>query len=224
MTTFANDEERFAWIRQNVYVAVVSDILDAVGHRDQAMHYRLRPLDPDNCTIVGRARTLRWMQIDHVIKEDPYGNEIDAIDALKPGDVVVHSTDYSGVVAPWGELMTTASMARGAVGCICDAMIRDCKMIMKMGFPVFYQGIGPLDSMGRGYVVAYDVPIRCGEVLVHSGDLIFADFDGVVAVPKSVEDEVLERAMEKVGKENVTREELKEGKTLREVYNKYRVL
>jgi len=224
MTAFANDEERFTWIRQNVYVAVVSDILDELGHRRQAMHQRLRPLDPDNCTIVGRARTLRWMETDYVVEEDPYGNEIDAIDSLNPGDVIVHSTDYSGTIAPWGELMTTVCKVRGAVGCICDSMVRDCKRIMEMGFPVFCQAIGPLDSKGRGWVVAYDVPIRCGEVLVHPGDLIFSDFDGVIVVPQAVEDDVLQRAMEKVGKENVTREELKEGKTLREVYNKYRVL
>ncbi len=224
MTAFANDEERFAWIRQNVYVPVVSDILDELGHKHQAMHPRLRPLDPDNCTIVGRARTLRWMETDYIVEEDPYGNEIDAIDSLRPGDVAVHSTDYSGTIAPWGELMTTVCKVRGAVGCICDSMVRDCKRIMEMEFPVFYQGIGPLDSKGRGWVVAYDVPIRCGEVLVHPGDLIYSDFDGVIVVPKDVEDDVLQRAMEKVGKENLTRKELKEGKTLREVYNKYRVL
>jgi len=224
MAAFGSDEEKFAWIRQNVYVPVVSDILDDLGHKDQAMHQRLRPLDPDNCTIVGRARTLRWMQTDYVVEEDPYGNEIDAIDSLRPGDVLVHSTDYSGTIAPWGELMTTVCKVRGAVGCICDAMIRDCKRIMAMEFPVFMAGIGPLDSKGRGLVVAYDVPIRCGEVLVRPGDLIFADFDGVVSIPRGIEDAVLDQAVDKVGKENMTRKELEAGKTLREVYNKYRVL
>ncbi|MBN1345096.1 MAG: RraA family protein [Phycisphaerae bacterium] len=224
MTAFANDEERFKWIRENVYVPVVSDILDDLGIKTQAMHPRLRPLDADNCIMVGRARTLRWMQTDYVVEEDPYGNEIDAIDSLRPGDVVMHSTDYSGTIAPWGELMTTVCKVRGAVGCICDALVRDCKRIMAMGFPLFHAGIAPLDSKGRGLVVAYDVPIRCGEVLVHPGDLVFADFDGVVVVPQDVEDEVLGEAMDKVGKENLTRKELQEGKTLREVYNKYRVL
>jgi regulator of RNase E activity RraA len=205
-------------------VPVVCDILDDLGYRDQAMHHRLRPLDADNCIIVGRARTLRWMEVDYVIEKDPYGNEIDAIDSLKPGDVAVHSTDLSGTIAPWGELMTTVCKIRGAVGCICDSLVRDCKRIMDMKFPVFTQGIAPLDSKGRGYVVAYDVPIRCGDVLVNSGDLIFADYDGVVVVPKDVEDKALDQAMEKADKENVTRKELQEGKTLREVYDKYGVL
>ncbi|MCL4177422.1 MAG: RraA family protein [Verrucomicrobia bacterium] len=224
MTTFTNDSERFDWIRQHIYVPVVCDILDALGHRQQAMHQRLRPLDPDHCTIVGRARTVRWMETDYVDEKDPYGLEIEAMDALQPGDVMVHSTDYAGTNAPWGELMSTVAQRRGATGCICDSQIRDCRRIIALGFPVFYQGIRPLDSKGRGRVMAYDVPIRCGEVLVHPGELVFADFDGVVVVPRAVEDEVLRRAAEKAGQETESRRELLAGRSLREVYGKYGVL
>jgi 4-hydroxy-4-methyl-2-oxoglutarate aldolase len=164
------------------------------------------------------------MEADYVQEEDPYGLEIEAMDSLKPGDVMVHSTDYSGTNAPWGELMSTLAMRNGAVGCVCDSQIRDCVKIIEMGFPVYYAGIRPLDSKGRGVVMAYDVPIRCGEVLVQPGNLVFADFDGIVVVPCEVEETVLLKAQEKVGKENLSRQELREGKTLREVYNKYRVL
>jgi len=72
--------------------------------------------------------------------------------------------------------------------------------------------------------MAYDVPVRCGEVLVQPKELIFADFDGVVVVPRSVEAEVLKRAAEKVGKENASRRELLDGRSLREVFNRYGVL
>ncbi len=224
MTSFANDQERFDWIRQRLYVPAVCDILDRLGHRQQAMHQRLRPLDPANCTIVGRARTFRWMETDYVVESDPYGLEIEAMDSLKPGDVAVHSTDYAGSNAPWGELMSTVAKRNGALGCVCDSQIRDGRKIIEMGFPVFYQGIRPLDSQGRGRVMAYDVPVKCGEVLVRPGELVFADFDGIVVVPRDVEDEVLRRAEEKVGKENDSRRELLKGRTLREVYNQYRVL
>ena len=224
MTTFTNDPERFDWIRQHLYVPAVCDILDHFGHRQQAMHQRLRPLDPSNCTIVGRARTVRWMETDYVVAADPYGLEIDAVDALKPGDVMVHSTDHGGTNAPWGELMSTVAKRNGATGCICDSQIRDCQKILAMGFPVFYQGIRPLDSQGRGRVMAYDVPVKCGEVLVHPGELVFADFDGVVVVPRAVEDDVLRLAAEKVGQENESRRELLAGRSLREVFDKYGVL
>jgi 4-hydroxy-4-methyl-2-oxoglutarate aldolase len=224
MADFIDDEKRFAWIRRDLYVAAVCDVLDALGYRDQAMHQRMRPLDPKNCTIVGRARTARWMEVDYVEEQDPYGAEIEFIDSLRPGDVAVHSTDHGGTNAPWGELMSTVAKMHGVTGCICDSMIRDCEKIIALQFPVFSQGIRPLDSMGRGKLMAYDVPIRCGGVLVQSGDLVFADFDGVVIVPAGLEKQVFDRAAEKVGKETTSRKELLEGKTLREVFDKYGVL
>lgn len=220
------DAEIFAFVRTNLYVPVVCDILDSLGYRNQAMHHRLRPLllDRRNCGFVGRSRTFRWMATDYVVTEDPYGLEIDAMDSLRPGDVVVHSTDYEGANAPWGELMSTVAKRNGAVGCVCDSQIRDCVRIADMGFPVYYTGIRPLDSMGRARVMAYDVPVRCGDVLVHPGELVFADFDGIVVVPREVEQRVLELARDKAGKESLSRQELLAGKTLREVYNTYHVL
>lgn len=217
------DEEKFKWIKENLYVPIVCDVLDTLGYRNQAMHQRLRPLDVDNCTIIGRARTYRWMETDYT-EEDAYGLEIEAVDSLKQGDVVVHSTDFAGTNAPWGELMSTIAKRNGAVGCICDSMIRDCKRIMEMRFPVFYGGIRPLDSLGRGRVMAYDVPVRCGDVVVNPGELIYSDFDGIVVVPRDVEEKVLELAYEKVFKENQSRRDLLNGDSLRTVYDRYGVL
>ncbi|HLA58541.1 MAG TPA: RraA family protein [Puia sp.] len=223
--TFHNDSDLFSFIKQHLYVAAVCDILDELGYRNQAMHQRIRPLLPDidNCGFIGRAKTFRWMETDHV-DEDPYGLEIDAMDSLEAGDVVVHSTDHGGTNAPWGELMSTVALRNGVAGCVCDSQIRDCIKIIKMGFPVYYTGIRPLDSKGRAIVMAYDVPVNCGEVLVHPGDIIFADFDGIVVVPKAAEQDVFEKAHEKVHNENLTRKELLIGKSLREVYNKYKSL
>ena len=225
MTQFSTDSEIFAFVKTRLYVAAVCDILDSLGYQHQAMHHRLRPLLPDinACGFVGRARTVRWMETDYVIEADPYGLEIDLMDSLKPGDVVVHSTDFAGTNAPWGELMSTVAKRNGCVGCVCDSQIRDCVRIINMGFPVYYTGIRPLDS-GRGRVMAYDVPVKCGDVLVHPGELVFADFDGIVVIPKAVEQQVLTLALEKAGKENATRAELEQGATLRSVYDKYQVL
>lgn len=223
---FQTDAEIFNFMRRELYVAAVCDILDELGHRHQAMHQRLRPLLPDirKCGFVGRARTVRWMEVDYIPDGNPYGAEIAAVDSLRAGDVIVHSTDYSGTNAPWGELMSTVAKHNGSVGCVCDSQIRDCVKIIEMGYPVYYAGICPRDSKGRGVVMGHDVPIRCGEVLVNPGDLIFADFDGVVVIPRGIESAVLDKALEKVQKENVSRQNLLEGKTLLEVYNKYGVL
>lgn len=223
LLSFKNDLEKFDWMKKSLYVPVVCDVLDTFGYKNQAMHHRLRPLQEDNCTIVGRARTFRWMDTDY-IEDDPYGVEIEAVDSLKPGDVAVHSTDAASTNAPWGELMSTIAQRNGSAGCICDSMIRDCLKIIKLGYPVFYGGIRPLNSLGRGRVMAYDVPIRCGDVLVYPGELIFADFDGIVVVPKAIEDDVLSKAYQYVTKENQSRVDILKGDSLRTVYDRHGVL
>ena len=120
--------------------------------------------------------------------------------------------------------MSTIAKRNGAVGCICDSQVRDTVQIVEMGFPVYYTGIRPLDSKGRARVMAYDVPVRCGDVLVHPQDVIFADYDGIVVIPQDVVAEVIQLAQEKIGKENQARTDLLNGKTLREVFDTYRIL
>ena len=226
MINHNEDKSLFEYIKSNLYVAAVCDILDGLGYRNQAMHQRLRPLlpDPEKCGFIGRARTFRWMETDYIQDENPYGLEIEAMDSLNSGDVVVHSTDYGGTNAPWGELMSTLAKRQGVAGCVCDSQIRDCVKIIKMDFPVFYTGIRPLDSKGRAIVQAYDVPVRCGEVHVNPGDIVYSDFDGIVVVPQAVEGEVFRLASGKVNNESLSRKELLEGKSLREVYDKYKSL
>jgi 4-hydroxy-4-methyl-2-oxoglutarate aldolase len=226
MQVMGADAGWFSRIKGTLYTAAVSDILDELGYRCQAMHQRLRPILPDvrQCGFVGRARTFLWKETARIVTEDPYGLEIDGMDSLRPGDVAVHSTDNSGTNAPWGELMSTIAMRNGAVGCVCDSQIRDCVRIIDMKFPVYCAGIRPVDSKGRGRVEAFDVPIQCGGVQVNPGDLVFADFDGVVVIPRAIEQEVIQKAFEKASKEDLSRQELFEGRTLREVYRKYGVL
>ena len=130
----------------------------------------------------------------------------------------------SGRIAPWGELLSTACIARGATGCVTDGLVRDVKAIRALGFPVFHGGIGPLDSKGRGEVAAIDVPIECAGVTVNPGDLVFGDADGVVVVPQPIVKPTLRQALEKVAGEDRTRAELQQGALLAEVFKKYGVL
>jgi regulator of RNase E activity RraA len=160
----------------------------------------------------------------HYISDDPYALEIEALDSVLAGEVVVVGTRESKRNAPWGELLSTAAMARGARGAVIDGLIRDVKKILALGFPVFAAGIKPVDSRGRGVVVDYNVPVDCGRVVVSPGDLIVADFDGVLAIPSHAVDEAVRKATDKVSRENDSRAELMKGAYLRDVYNKYGVL
>lgn len=218
----AKDLELFAHIEANLYTAVVSDSLDEMGYRDQAMRKDFRPLDP-SFRCAGWARTVQCKDVFE-IPDDPYGLEIEAIDSLLPGEIAVVSTNDSERNAPWGELLSTASKARGARGAIIGGLVRDVNKIRELRFPVFATGIKPVDSMGRGVVTDYNVPIECGDVSVWPGDLVFADFDGVVVIPAAVVTEVIARATDKVTRENHSRDELMRGAYLADVYKKYGVL
>jgi len=218
----ASDASLFEHITRNLYTAVLSDALDEVAIRDHAMREHLRPLEAGT-VLAGRARTVLCMDVYH-IQEGPYAKEIEAVDSILPGEVVVVATGESKRNAPWGELLSTAAKARGARGAVIDGLIRDVKKILSLGFPVFATGFKPVDSKGRGAVVDYNIPVECGGVLVEPGDLIVGDFDGVVAIPAGIVDEVIRLATDKVGRENTTRAELKAGAYLRDVYAKYGVL
>jgi regulator of RNase E activity RraA len=218
------DEQVIKTARAQLYAAVLSDVLDAQGYRHQVLPPAIRPLD-EGVILVGRARTGLYRDVYHVPRgHNPYELEIALIDDLKPGDVAVLGCGASGRIAPWGELLTTASLARGAHGCLTDGLVRDVKAIRELRFPVFHGGIGPLDSKGRGEVCALDVPIECAGVTVNPGDLVFGDADGVLVVPQPIVKQTLKLALDKVTGEDRTREELRQGASLADVFKKYGVL
>jgi regulator of RNase E activity RraA len=219
-----NDAGFLDAIRERLYTAVLSDVLDELGHRNQAMRPSIRPLD-DTLVLAGFARTGLYREVYRVAPDqNPYELEIALIDDLAPGDVALFGCGGSTRIAPWGELLSTAARARGAAGCVTDGMVRDIRAIREMRFAVFHGGIAPLDSKGRGIVAEIDVPIECGGVAVYPGDLVVGDADGVVVVPRVVEADALARAFAKVSSENRTRDDLAAGAKLADVFARYRVL
>ncbi len=213
-----------ALLRQHLFTAVLSDCLDAAGYRDQAMQARIRPLD-ESLVLCGRARTALYMDVyDAPAGENPYELEIQLVDDLKADEVPVFACGASGRIAPWGELLSTAARARGAAGVVMDGLTRDVRAIREMKFPVFAGGIGPLDSKGRGKVMAIDVPVEVAGARVAPGDLVFGDADGVVVVPRAVEDQVVAAALAKVAGENATREALARGEKLADVFKRHGIL
>lgn len=205
--------------------AVLSDVLDSLGLMRQAMKPFVRPLD-DELQLIGRARTGLYMPVyEHRAGDNPYEVEIALVDDLKPNDVVVLACNGpTERIAPWGELLSTASMARGASGCVTDGLVRDVKQIRAMRFPMFHGGIGPLDTKGRARMVERDVPVDCAGVAVQPGDIVFGDCDGVVVIPRQRESEVLALALEKVSGENQSRDALRRGELLGDVFKRLGIL
>ena len=219
---FKSEKELFDTMEQKLYSSVVSDIVDQLGYRNQAMRADINPLWP-GAVVAGRAHTVLSADI-YEVKENPYENEIAAVDSLKPNDVLIGGTNCSTETALWGELLSTASRARGARGAIIDGYTRDLVRIAEMRFPVFATGTRPLDSKGRSIVLEYGRPVKCGGVLVHEGDIVLADIDGVIVIPREIEEKVIELSLEKASAEDTVREELLKGALLGDVFKKYGVL
>lgn len=205
--------------------AILSDVMDAIDLRSQVLKPFVRPLD-ESLVLVGRARTGLYMPAFSVREgENPYEVEMALIDDLQPGEVpVLACNGPTERIAPWGELLSTACVARRAAGCVTDGLVRDVRQIRDMRFPVFHGGIGPLDTKGRARMIERDIPIECAGAPVHPGDIVFGDADGVAIVPLRHAEEVLRRATEKVSGENKTRDALRRGEKLIDVFKRYGVL
>ena len=214
--------ERYEEMKEKLFSAVIADALDACGYRDQILRHDIRPLYP-GAVVVGRALTVLSVDV-YEIPDEPYKLELEAVDALKPGDVLVAQTNGTTQSSLWGELLSTAAEARGARGAVIDGFTRDSQAIADMGFPLFVRGIAPYDSKGRSDVIAYNTPIDCGGVKVFPGDLVFGDFDGVVVVPRAVEEQVLNAAFKKAAEEKEVRQALQNGMSATAAFQKYGIL
>jgi len=212
----------FKQIQEHLYSAVISDALDAAGYRRQCLAAGLPPLTGAS-RLAGRCRTTQWEDIDFEDPE-PYKLELEAVDDCRPGDVMIAAANSSMRSGLWGELLSTASRQRGCVGVIVDGAVRDIAAMRKMQFPVFAAGVSPYDSLNRQRVVSRDKPIEIGGVTIRSGDMVFADEDGVVIVPQEVEFEVLQAAWQKVHAENEVRDAIRNGLGAVAAFKKYGVL
>ncbi len=217
--TSADDLGRW---RAVLYVAVVADVLDALGLREQVLSVPLARTSGAGL-LLGRAKTTLWEDI-HELDAKPYELELQAVDQCQPGDVIVAAAGGSQRSGIWGELLSTAARNRGCVGALIDGSVRDIATMDQMGFLVFARGACPRDSLHRQRVIAVDEPVQVGGVSIAPGDLILADDDGVVVVPQAVEREAIARALEKVTAENRVRDEIRAGALASEVFQKYGVL
>jgi 4-hydroxy-4-methyl-2-oxoglutarate aldolase len=211
-----------AALLRDVPVAVVSDALDRMGRRHQALDPAIRPLWP-GARLAGVAVPIVIVS-DTSEPELPYDGELDALDGLRPGDVPVLIVEDGVRCASWGELFSCAALGRGAAGVVIDGYARDAAQIEALGFPTFARGLSPLDTFARAVGAAIDVEARAGGVDIRPGDLILGDVDGIVVVPSELVSAVAEAVVAKQRLEGAAREDLLAGMSIREVWKKYGVL
>ena len=221
-----NDDELFALARAELFTAVVGDIMDTLGARDQFLSPRLQPLEP-GMKAVGRAMTVLERDTDPeeaaAPAGKPFGLMLEALDDLRPNEIYF-CAGASPTSALWGELMSARAAACGAAGAVVDGYSLDTEGILKLGFPNFSYGSYAQDQAPRGTVVDFRVHLKVGKVGIAPGDLLFADRDGVCAVPRNMETEVVTLALEKARGEKTVMKAIQAGMSARDAFAKYGIM
>jgi regulator of RNase E activity RraA len=184
---------------RHVEVASVSDAMEKVTGKKMYMSHRMRPIFP--AKFAGFAVTvLLKKEANH----DPHALDgmLAAIDQGAPNSVYVMVVEGGSDIAGMGGLMGTAMSARNFSGAVIDGGVRDVAYLQKIGFPVFGLGIVPSTSVGHYRFAGANIPVVCDGVAVNAGDIIAADADGVVAVPRASAAEVLKVAQDMDFKEH----------------------
>lgn len=226
MPTYKNlpDDELLPLIKTHLFSAIIGDILDQMGYRHVFLPPRVRALS-DDMVMAGRAMPVLQVDLPEDAPADRkmFGVMLEALDDLKRNEVYLAAggtPDY----AVWGELMATRAKWLGAAGAVMDGWARDAAGIIKIGFPTFAHGSYAKDQGPRGEAADFRLTVHIGKVVIHPGDLVFGDRDGVLVVPKEAEQEALTRAFEKLEGENTVRIAIENGMSTVEAFRKYGVM
>lgn len=216
-----SDAELFPLISRELYTPVVGDILDALRRYHQFLPAPVQPMQ-ERMVVVGRALPVLMIDV-HGPQQKPFGLLTEALDDLRPGEVYV-AGGGNRRCAYWGELLTAAARTRGAAGAVLDGYHRDTPKVLDQKWPVFSRGRFAQDSSVRTAVANFRCPIEIGGVWIEPGDLVFGDLDGVVIVPRALENEVVTRALEKARGEKVVRKAIEGGMSATDAFTKFGIL
>lgn len=230
MKEWSDDKSLLALIKNELYTAVIGDIMDKMGYTHQFLPPRIRPLR-DDMFIAGRAMTVLEADVldnstdggNNPLLKRSFGLMLEALDDLREDEVYICSGS-SPAYALWGELMSARAMQCKAAGAVVNGYSRDTKGIWALDFACFSYGPYAQDQAPRGKVIDYRVPIDMDGVRIDDGDMIVGDIDGVCVIPKEIEEEVFERALEKARGERVVLKKIKEGMKAREAFDKYGIM
>ena len=223
-----NDDELFDIVRDELYTAVVGDVMDKLGLLNQFLPPQIHPLQ-DDMFIIGRAMTVLEADVvsdsssNNPVLNKPFGLMLEALDDLKKNEVYI-CTGSSPSYALWGELMATRAQILGAAGAVVDGYSRDTRGILELKFPSFSYGRYAQDQAPRGKVIDFRVPIEIKGVRINSGDIVIGDIDGVCIVPRAVEEKVFRLSIEKARGEKMVQKKILEGMSTKEAFDKYGIM
>lgn len=197
-----------------LYGGLIFDVLEHLGHPNQAVSHAITPLNSE-MKLAGPAFTVKGTVSCEKDESKRY-KRLAMIKQMSFPCVEVRDAGTPFHVALYGELSATSARAYGAVGALIDGGTRDSAHLVEMRFPVFARYRNPVEAFGRWMMLDYQVPIRLhGElsesIIVHPGDFIFGDLDGVVVIPQALTVQVLEECERIMGIEDVARGEFARG-------------
>lgn len=195
----------------------VADALDALGLKGAT--YGIRPVWPTMKKVCGRALTVKMTAAG--LTKSQYHLGVKAIDAAEPGDVIVIDNGGRLDTSCWGGILANGAKMKGVSGVIIDGACRDVDDCVEIDFPVYARGSVVATARGRIMEEATNVMIQFGGVQVRPGDILLADKSGVAVIPKEKLDEVLAKAEELYQKEEDMVAEIRAGKSMMEVDQKY---
>lgn len=200
---------------RRLYMPAVCDALYSLGLPEQVLPSSLRPLFPEQ-RIAGIAYTVKGVPIDPAVGWDEgierISSYLEVFEQL-PSDSVLVSVNPDSHVGHFGELTGNSAQRRGCVGVILDGNLRDIEGLREIGFQVFYRDLSPLNAIGRWEMVASQVPVEIGGTIVEPGDVVLAEYDGILIVPSAHAERVLVEAEKIVGAETLVRDEMKAGES-----------
>ena len=203
---------------RHVEVASVSDAMEKISGQRIFMSHRMRPIFPTR--FAGFAVTVRLKKEENH-DADALQGMLAAIDQGGPNSVYVMVVDDGNDIAGMGGLMGTAMAARNFSGAVIDGGVRDVGYLTKIGFPVYALGIVPSTSVSHYRFAGANIPVVCDGVNVNAGDLVVADTDGVVVVPRAKASEVLTAAQEMDFKEHSMYAYIEKLKSIEEAVKKF---
>jgi regulator of RNase E activity RraA len=228
MSSSNQDDQLFSMMKEKLFTSVVGDVMDAMGYTHQFLPSYIKAID-QNMVLAGRALTVleadcTGTRVEHQDKDHAFGVMFHALDSIKKNDVYI-CTGSLNAYANWGELMSTRATQLGGAGAVVSGYSRDTHGMLRMGFPAFSRGNYGQDQGVRGRVIDYNCPIEFeNHVTVQPGDIVFGDIDGVVIIPKTIEKEVIQKAIEKVDGENKVKTAIENGMSTVEAWETFGIM
>jgi regulator of RNase E activity RraA len=217
-SVYANDPAAMVAGYRHVEVASVSDAIEQLTGQRQYMTHHMQPIFTTK--FAGYAVTVKLVKEEN---HDPNSLTamLTAIDQGGKDSVYVMSVQDGADIAGMGGLMGTAMSARDFAGAVIDGGVRDVAYLRKIGFPVYASGIVPSTSAGHYRVAGTGIPVVCDGIKVNAGDIVAADSDGVVVVPREIAPKVLVLSQQLDFKEHSMYAYIENTKSIQEAVKKF---